>query len=70
MMQWLMNHLATIIGTMIIVVVFAAILYHEIKKRKHGGGGCSCGCGGCANQEICMSHTYEESSHAQPIHHK
>ena len=41
--------LPTIIGALIVAVVFIAIVANEIKKKKSGKGGCSCGsnCGAC-----------------------
>ena len=47
--------LPTIIGATVIAVLFAAVIYSEIKKRKNGGGcGCGCGgCSGCAQQKNC-----------------
>ncbi len=39
----------TIIITLLIAVVFVAIMVNEIRKKKNGKGGCSCGgsCGSC-----------------------
>lgn len=45
--------LATVIITIILGAIAAAIVINHIKKKKNGQGGCSCGCGGCAMSEIC-----------------
>jgi len=39
----------TIIVATIVAVIFVAIVVNEIKKKKSGKGGCSCGgnCGAC-----------------------
>lgn len=39
----------TLIGTLIVLAIFAAIVGRGIYNRKHGKGGCSCGgdCGSC-----------------------
>ncbi|MEE0968452.1 MAG: FeoB-associated Cys-rich membrane protein [Clostridia bacterium] len=45
--------LPTIIITSLIGIAFAAVVIHEIVKKKNGKGGCSCGCGGCSLKDIC-----------------
>lgn len=37
----------------VIAAVFAVIVVREIRNRKKGKGGCSCGCGGCAFKDSC-----------------
>ena len=39
----------TLIGALIVLAIFAAIVGRSIYNRKHGKGGCSCGgdCGSC-----------------------
>lgn len=51
--------LSTIIVASVIAVAFAAIVVNEIKKRKNGQGGCSCGgnCGICGGS--CMARKRE-----------
>lgn len=48
-------NLPTLIGSLILLAVFAAIVGRGIYARKHGKGGCSCGCGceGCAAAGQC-----------------
>ncbi len=53
MFQWIATNLATLIGAFLIAVVFVAIVYHEIKKRRQGIHSCSCGCAGCGGQSAC-----------------
>lgn len=43
----------TIIIALIIAVVFIAIIFNEINKKKKGKSSCSCGCGGCAMADVC-----------------
>ena len=43
----------TIIVAAVIAAVFVAIVVSEVRKRKSGRGGCSCGCGGCAMSDVC-----------------
>ena len=68
MLEWIKMNLPTLIGSAIIAGVFIAIVYHEIKKRRKGLGGCSCGCGGCAAEGLC--HCDKETSEAQRIQHQ
>ncbi|MBQ8028566.1 MAG: FeoB-associated Cys-rich membrane protein [Clostridia bacterium] len=43
----------TIIVGAVVAIIFVAIVVNEIKKRKQGKGGCSCGCSGCALKDSC-----------------
>ncbi len=43
----------TIIISAIIGILVIAIIVSEIKKRKNGKGGCSCGCSTCALKDKC-----------------
>ncbi len=43
----------TLIISGLIGLLVVAIIINEIKKRKSGKGGCSCGCGGCAMKDKC-----------------
>lgn len=58
-------NLPTIIVAAVIGVLFVVIVACEIRKRKNGKGGCSCGgsCGGCAMSGMC--HSAEDSTNNQ-----
>lgn len=43
----------TIIIASIIALLVLGIIANEIKKRKNGKGGCSCGCSSCALKDKC-----------------
>ncbi len=43
----------TIIVLSIVVLAFVLALANEIRKKKSGKGGCSCGCSGCAMKGMC-----------------
>ena len=45
-------NIPTIIVSLMIAVIFIAIVVNEVKKRKNGHG-CSCSCGSCSMQGIC-----------------
>jgi len=38
---------------LIVISLFALATANEIKKRKSGKGGCSCGCSECAMKGVC-----------------
>lgn len=48
-----MINLPTIIVAAIVAGVFVAIVVSQVRKRKKGQGGCSCGCSGCPNSGNC-----------------
>ncbi len=45
----------TIIIGAVIGIAFILVIAREIKNKKSGKGGCSCGCGGCAMKDACHS---------------
>lgn len=45
-------NLPTIIGSLIVLAIFVAIVARGIYNRRHGKGGCSCG-GDCASCGAC-----------------
>ncbi len=55
-------NLPTVIVASVIALVVIAIIVNEIKKRKDGKGGCSCGgsCPGCAMNGTCHKPKDEE----------
>ena len=46
-------NLSTFIVGLIVFLVFTAIVVREIKNRRSGKGGCSCGCENCGGSAIC-----------------
>ena len=47
-------NLPTIIVLAVVVLVFAAIIANEIRKKKAGKSSCSCGgCSGCGLKDQC-----------------
>ena len=52
----------TFIIAAIVAVIFVAIVFSEIRKRKSGRGSCSCGgsCGACPMGASCHSATPEK----------
>ena len=46
-------NLPTIILSVLVAAVVAAIILRGIYNRRHGKGGCSCGCSSCPSQGMC-----------------
>jgi len=45
--------MATIIISMVIAMLSAAVIIHMIKQRKSGRSSCGCGCGTCPLEGKC-----------------
>ncbi len=53
MLTWLMENMATIIISAVLVLVVAAILVSMIRGKRKGKSSCGCGCAGCAMNGAC-----------------
>ena len=53
MLTWLMENMATIIISAVLVLVAAAILVSMIRGKRKGKASCGCGCAGCAMNGAC-----------------
>ena len=53
MHAWLMENMATIIISAVLVFVVAAILVSMIRSKRKGKSSCGCGCAGCAMNGAC-----------------
>ena len=53
MLAWLTANLGTIIVTLILIGIVAAIIVKMIKDKKSGKGSCGCGCEHCAMHGKC-----------------
>ena len=53
MLAWLMENMATIIISAVLVFVVAAILVSMIRGKRKGKSSCGCGCAGCAMNGAC-----------------
>ncbi len=53
MLTWLMENMATIIISMVLVLVVAAILVSMVRGKRKGKSSCGCGCAGCAMNGAC-----------------
>ncbi|MBQ7534379.1 MAG: FeoB-associated Cys-rich membrane protein [Stomatobaculum sp.] len=46
-------NLSTFIVGLIVFLVFFAIVAHEVRNRRNGKSGCSCGCENCGGSALC-----------------
>ena len=53
MSAWLSSNLGTIIVSLILVGIVAAIIVNMVKKKKAGRSSCGCGCENCAMKGAC-----------------
>lgn len=53
MPAWLADHIGTIAVSVLLIVIFGAIVARLIKNKKEGKTSCGCGCSGCAMREQC-----------------
>lgn len=55
MFAWIYQNLATIIISLIIVALVAAIIISMVRNRKKGKSSCGCGCSNCPMSTSCHS---------------
>lgn len=55
MLTWLIENMATIIISAVLVLVVAAILVSMVRGKKKGKSSCGGGCAGCAMSGACHS---------------
>ena len=53
MLTWLMENMATIIISAVLVLFVAAILVSMVRGKRKGKSSCGCGCAGCAMNGAC-----------------
>lgn len=53
MLTWIMENMATIIISVILMIVVAAIIASMVRNKRKGKSSCGCGCAGCAMNGAC-----------------
>ena len=53
MFTWLMENMATIIVSAVLVLVVAAAIASIVRGKRKGKSSCGCGCAGCAMNGVC-----------------
>ena len=52
-MAWIMDNMATILVTLVLIGIVAAIVGKMRKDKKQGKSSCGCGCSSCAMHGTC-----------------
>ena len=53
MFAWIMENIATIIISTVLLIAVAAIIVRMVRNKKKGKSSCGCGCAGCAMNGSC-----------------
>lgn len=55
MLTWIMENMATIIISAVLIVVVAVVIASMVRGKRRGKSSCGCGCAGCAMNGTCHS---------------
>lgn len=55
MLSWLMENLATMIISAVLLLMVAAAIASMVRNKRNGKSSCGCGCAGCAMNGACHS---------------
>lgn len=53
MLAWIMENMATIIISAVLIIVVGASIASMVRSKKRGKSSCGCGCAGCAMNGAC-----------------
>ena len=53
MFVWIMENMATIVVSAVLLAIVAAVIAVMVRDRKKGKSSCGCGCAGCAMNGAC-----------------
>lgn len=53
MLTWIMENMATIIISAILLLMVAVVIASMVRGKKKGKSSCGCGCAGCAMNGAC-----------------
>jgi hypothetical protein len=53
MLSWLLENIATVVISVLLVLTVAAVLYITVRSGKKGKSACGCGCGSCPMSGDC-----------------
>lgn len=53
MLTWIMENMATIIISAVLILMAAAVIAGMVRGKRKGKSSCSCGCAGCAMNGAC-----------------
>ena len=55
MLDWISQNLATILISLVLIVICALIVLKMYRNKKQGKTSCGCGCSACAMKDMCHS---------------
>ena len=53
MFTWMMENMATIIISAVLMIMVAAVVVSMARNKRKGKSSCGCGCAGCAMNDAC-----------------
>ena len=53
MLAYIVSHMGSIVVTLVLILIVAAVIFRMVRDKRSGKGGCGCGCSGCANAPYC-----------------
>ena len=53
MLTWIMENMATIIISAVLIIMVAAVIASMVRSKRRGKSSCGCGCAGCAMNGTC-----------------
>ncbi len=53
MFTWMMENMATIIISTVLILAVAAVIVNMVRNKRRGKSSCGCGCAGCAMNGAC-----------------
>ena len=53
MLTWIMENMATILISLVLIITAGAVIVSLARGRKKGNSSCGCGCVGCAMNGSC-----------------
>lgn len=53
MFTWVMENMATIIISTVLILAVAAVIVNMVRNKRRGKSSCGCGCAGCAMNGAC-----------------
>lgn len=68
MLAWLMENMATVIVSVILILAVAAIIISMIRSIRKGKSSCGCGCAGCPMGASC--HTKAQTGRSKQAEHE
>lgn len=60
MITWILENLATIIISVLLIAAIAGVFIHLRRNKKKGKSSCGCGCGSCPISDDCHDDCHDD----------